>query len=461
MIMNNLFPIFFKTENKSCLVIGGGKIAFVKSCQLLECKAEVTVISPEFSAEFDSILLNRIYRKYKTGDVKKFELVIAATDDENVNEQISREAGKSSIPVNVVDNPDLCSFYMGSVYQDKELKIAVSTNGKCPAFGSYIRNYIKETSSGKWGNSLKRLSVARARIYKQTMSFDSKKTTLGKLISIEEKRNKLKKQGKVFLVGAGPGDPELITLKGARVIKIADVILYDALVNPRIVFDFNPVAEKIFTGKRKGRHSIHQDEINGLMKAEFNKGKTVVRLKGGDPTIFGRGGEESGFLAENKIPFEIIPGITAGIGATTYFGIPLTMRHIADSVIFMTGHQCYGADKNDWSAIAELNSTLVIYMGLSKLKIITANLLKNGKKAETPVAVIQNGTLQSQRILVSKLKDINRETEEQNPETPALIVIGDVVKQHHKLKAFQKISFMNEFEDEFDFPVKKLIENIG
>ena len=434
--MNNLLPVFLKIEQRECLVVGGGKIAFQKIKQLLDSKALVTVIAPNINDSILSLSVQVVNRKYKSGDISKKELVIAATNDEKVNNQVYIDANKKGIPVNVVDHPALCSFYMGSVYQDGDVKIGVSTNGKCPSFGSFLRDHIKNYSRGLWGNSLSQLALKREKIVHVLSSYSEKKKVLENLINRSCSKIVQKKtcKGKVFLVGAGPGDPELITVKGLKVIQSADVILHDALIHPHLVFKINPLAKKIFVGKRENKHSVSQETIHMILLKEAKKGCKVVRLKGGDPFIFGRGGEEAISLSKAGIPFEVVPGITAGIAAAAGFGIPLTYRDKATSTLFITGHQCSRIDSQDWNTLSKLDSTLVFYMGMKRINEIVNGLISSGKPEGTPVAIVRNATMVNQSILTSTLKNICNDSKKTTLQTPSIIIIGEVVSHYKKLQ---------------------------
>ena len=261
---------------------------------------------------------------------------------------------------------------------------------------------------------------------------------MGKLVK-DLLSNSVKKDvshGKVSLVGAGPGDPELITMKGLLAIQNADVILHDALIHPHLVFEINPLAKKVFVGKREGKHSVNQEVIHLIMAQEVAKGKKVVRLKGGDPFMFGRGGEEIIALSKEKIPFEVIPGITAGLGAASEFGIPLTHREDATSTLFITGHQCEKSNEQDWGILAQLQATLVFYMGMRRLREIVNGLMDNGKDEKTPIAIIQNATLNSQKIILSDLSSILGKISHHATITPAVIIIGKVVNNYFTIQEY-------------------------
>ncbi|MBC8257288.1 MAG: uroporphyrinogen-III C-methyltransferase [Candidatus Marinimicrobia bacterium] len=436
--MNTLLPVFLKLENEPTLVVGGGKIAHQKIEQLLKSKASITVKSPEISENIRSLPVKITGMAYQKNDVEGYKLVIAATDDEKINCQVYEDCQQFGIPVNVVDQPELCTFYMGSVFQDGDLKVAISTNGKCPSFGKYIRDHISNISRGMWGKALEKIALQREKIINFISSYSQKQQIMEKLVNKTNKEffKKEVKQGKVFIVGAGPGDPELITVKGLQVIQNANVILHDALVHPHLVFDINPGADKIFVGKREGKHSVSQATIQSLLIQAANQGKQVVRLKGGDPFIFGRGAEEAEALAAAGIPFEVIAGVTAGIGAAAGFGIPLTSRNEAQSTTLLTGHQCEKNGNHNWKALVDLNSTLVFYMGVKNITEIVTGLTNNGKSGSTPLAIVQNGTMVTQEIFISTLENVEKELEGITLKTPAIIIIGDVVNHHKRLQKY-------------------------
>ena len=415
-----------------CLVVGGGNIALQKIQQLLACKAEVTVIAPDILPEIISLPVNIHKKKYNYTDIQDSKVIIAATNSSKVNVSIYQDANKKGIPINVVDIPELCSFYMGSVFHDNDLKIAISTNGMCPSFAVYLKNHFLKISKGLWGTSLDKIANKRKKIIHKLKKYSDKKESMEHVVenSFNKINNNNEMIGKVYLVGAGPGDPELITSKGLKAIQNADVILHDALVHPHLVFDVNPLARKVYVGKRKNSHSIDQESIHLLMKKEVVKGHNVVRLKGGDPFIFGRGGEEVISLVEGNIPFQVIPGITAGIGAASEFGIPLTHRDMATSVLFITGHDASISKKQDWGLLSKLKTTLVFYMGTSNVSLIVQELMENGKSADTPIAIIQNATLENQNIIISDLVSIMEDVKDVVIFTPAIIIIGDVVANY-------------------------------
>jgi uroporphyrin-III C-methyltransferase len=242
--------------------------------------------------------------------------------------------------------------------------------------------------------------------------------------------------GKVYLVGAGPGDADLITVKGLKCIQNADVILYDRLVNKELLDYAKESVELIYAGKLPNYHALKQETINSFLVKYAKKGKTVVRLKGGDPFIFGRGGEEASYLVERGVPFEIVPGITSGIAAPAYAGIPVTHRDFSSSFAFVTGH-CKEEDTVKWESLAKGIDTLAIYMGVNNLPYIRHQLLSNGKHQDTPVALIHYGTTTQQKTVICTLKDVLTVVEKEKVINPSMIIVGEVVNLHHKLQWFE------------------------
>ena len=348
-----------------------------------------------------------------------------------MNRQVYTDAEQLGIPVNIVDEPELCSYYFGSVYSEGNLKIAVSTNGESPSAGKRIRDLIEKSVPDKIDNIINRLSELREKL-KSNMSYNDKKIFFNNLSKKHISFNK----GKVIIVGAGPGSPDLLTLKAAESISNADIILYDALIHPEVLSLASRKCKKIFVGKRSGENCIKQSAINEMMKGFVKLEKIVIRLKGGDPFIFGRGGEEAVFLRNNQIPFNIVPGISSGIGIATQTGIPLTHRNYSKGVLFLTGHQQNDDNSINWDLVSKLNTTLVIYMGYKKLNNIILALIKAGKDPETPIGLIEKGTTAQERVTIGKIGSINEEIKTMQLETPIIIIIGDVLNVYQHLKDY-------------------------
>lgn len=456
--MNNLYPAYLKLEGRRVLVVGGGKVAEQKIKGLLDCGADVTVVSPFVTSRIEGLSVNgNIHvarREYHSGDTDGFMIVIGTTNDPEVQEQIYAEACERRIPVNVVDNPDLCTFYLGSVFQQGDLKVAVSTNGKSPTIGEKIRDRIAAEFSDGYPEALERIGRIREDVHKNFRDYESRKRILEQYVNSELELVERKKEdrdrkpetgrrkkevrsdrtkgvdsGKVYLIGAGPGDPELITLKALRILRSAEVILYDALVGNEILAEAPGAAEKIYVGKRAGAHCVKQSEINAILIEKAGEGKRVVRLKGGDPFIFGRGGEEMETLLESGIEVEVVPGITAGIGVPTSLGLPLTHRREASSVLFLTGHEdpSKPGERVDWEAVSHVD-TIVIYMGTRNLPSIVERLIRTGVPSSKPVAVIFGGTIAHEKVVTGTLHDICGRVGEMPPGLPGLIVVGETVR---------------------------------
>ena len=454
--MNSLYPAFLKLTDKRALVVGGGNVAEEKIKSLLGCGADVVVIAPQvtpliagFSSKREILLIRR---EYRYGDMDGCSIVIGATDDPVVQEEIYAEACERRMPVNVVDKPELCSFYLGSVFREGELKVAVSTNGKSPTVGKIIRDKIAAEFSGNYPSVIERMGRIRDDVRRSFSDYESRKKILEQYVKDElrmvegetagKKQNFMtidqaetegqaegESEGKVFLVGAGPGDPELITLKGLRILRSAGVVLYDALVSAEVLAEAPVDSEKIYVGKRAGAHCMKQEEINRLLVEKASQGKRIVRLKGGDPFIFGRGGEEVEALREAGIEAEVVPGITAGIGVPTMLGLPLTHRREASSVLFLTGHEdpSKHAGHADWESASRVD-TVVIYMGTRNLVPTVERLLANGVPSSRPVAVIFGGTTRHEKVFVGTLDDICERAAEMPSGLPGLIVVGETVR---------------------------------
>ncbi|QPB79788.1 uroporphyrinogen-III C-methyltransferase [Proteus sp. GOKU] len=455
------FPIFCQLKDKPCLLVGGGEIAERKARLLMEAGAIISVIAPSFTGQFmqwhTEQKLNCITGIFNEVHLSGKWLVIAATDSEQVNQQVFQSATEKQIFCNVVDSPEQASFIMPSVIDRSPIVVAISSGGKAPVLARILREKIEQLLpnylgalaqlAGKLREQIKqRFSSMNARRYFWEQFFADK--TLQAEIEaqrddgIERRISALlsenqQPQGSVVLVGAGPGDAGLMTIKGLQQCQQADVVVYDRLVSDDVMALVRRDAQRIYVGKQAGFHCVPQDEINQILIKEATAGKRVVRLKGGDPFIFGRGSEELEALIEHHIPFSVIPGITAASGCTTYAGIPLTHRDYAQSVRFITGHG-KGLNEAQWQCIAQKNQTLVFYMGLSKAPYIQQMLLSQNMCATMPVAIIEKGTLTTQKVIVGQLRQLAEMAE--TMESPALIIVGEVVSLNEKLQWFQSKS---------------------
>jgi uroporphyrin-III C-methyltransferase/precorrin-2 dehydrogenase/sirohydrochlorin ferrochelatase len=418
-------PIFVDLTGQPVVVVGGGTVAERKIEILIQSGADVTVVSPEVTdlvarwAGTGRIALER--RRYQAGDLAGARLAYAATSDPETNQAIRDEARREGIWLNVVDQPDLCDFITPALVRRGNLTIAVSTNGRVPALSKQIRQELEQKYGPDYADTVERLGDERAR------------ARAARALSAVA--------GTVYLVGAGPGDPELLTVKGRRLLESADTVVYDALVDPRMLDLCRPSAARIFVGKRDNRHCLPQAEINDRLIEEARARRVVVRLKGGDPFIFGRGGEEAEALGQAGIPYEVVPGVSAGVAVPAYAGIPLTHRDFTSEVVFLTGHASVANPcPVDWSRYAQSSASLVIFMGLHNLEAIARELVERGRDPECPVAVIENGTTEDQRTIVAPLARISEEAEAAGVRPPALIVVGEVVSLRNRIKWFTETS---------------------
>lgn len=458
------FPLFLDTHNKTVLVVGAGEVASRKVELLMKTDAAIHVVAPQVSdtiqryANQQRIKLS--IRPFSNSDLQGCAWVFVATSDEQLNSDIHALAQEHKLPVNVVDNPELCDFITPSIIERDPITIAMASGGVAPVLLRYLRerleSWIPQNISrlGQFAqrfresvkNALPTVTQRRyfwedffngplAETLLNSSSTDIDRDFISSLDAAA--RNEQFKQGQVYLIGAGPGDPELLTFKALRLMQKADVVVYDRLVSPAIIDMVRRDAEKIYVGKAKSNHTLPQEDISQLLVDKAKQGHRVVRLKGGDPFIFGRGGEEIQLLVQHHIPFQVVPGITAASGAATYAGIPLTHRDYAQSVVFATGHLKDNSIDLDWPALAQTNQTVVFYMGLTGLPVIVEQLQQHGLDANTPIAIVENATLPEQRVIASTLADITRHPDIDSVKPPSLIIVGGVVSLHHQLKWFQ------------------------
>ena len=454
-------PIFLDVKGKKCLVVGGGDVAFRKTEFLLNAGASVTIVSPEIAPELAKLSgITHIAERFEISHLDGYALVIAATDEEDTNELVSREAKLRNMLVNIVDNPRLCSFIVPSILDRSPIVVAFSSGGASPVLIRMLRGtletmipaaYSKLASFSARFRSLVKTRVtnpAKRRIFwekvfegpiaEKVFADDeaAAESMLQTMIATEEKGEQ-SSVGEVYLVGAGPGDPDLLTFKALRLMQKADVVLYDNLVSKPILEMTRRDADRIFVGKMRGNHTVPQEGINELLVRLALEGKRVLRLKGGDPFIFGRGGEELEKLAEHKINFQVVPGITAASGVSTYAGIPLTHRDYAQSCVFVTGHLKDNSMDLDWDMLARPKQTIVVYMGLQGLEMLCAQLIKHGLTGETPAAIVQQGTTPHQRVICGNLASLPSNPEIKTLQAPTLIIIGGVVSLRNKLSWFK------------------------
>lgn len=460
-------PIFMRIKGARCVVIGGGEVATRKVTMLLKAYAAVEVISPELCDALKEQALageiQHVQAKFEASQLAGATLVIAATDDEAVNTAISNAAKIQNIPVNVVDSPALCTFTMPSIVDRSPVVIAISSNGAAPVLARLIRAKLETMIPASYGRLAYLARDFRDAVKAKFADTQSRrifweKTFQGPIAELmfsgQERAAKLAladalkaddshQHGEVYLVGGGPGDPDLLTFRALRLMQQCDVCVYDKLVSKEVMELVRRDAELINVGKARDKHTLPQEEINLLLVKLAKEGKRVLRLKGGDPFIFGRGGEEIETLMENGVPFQVVPGITAANGVSSYAGIPLTHRDYAQSCIFTTGHlklkegQQEHTVELDWPALTRPNQTVVIYMGLVGLAQICVQLIAHGLDASTPAAVVQQGTTSKQKVVVGDLSDLATKVAAAELKPPCLIIVGHVVKLREKLAWFE------------------------
>jgi uroporphyrin-III C-methyltransferase/precorrin-2 dehydrogenase/sirohydrochlorin ferrochelatase len=454
-------PIFADLKQRPVLVVGGGEVAARKVDLLLRAGAEIRIVAQSLSPILEQLRqqghIHWLGQAFAAQQLDEVFLVIAATDDSALNAQVFAEADKRRVLANVVDDQPRCSFIFPSIIDRSPLVVAVSSSGQAPVLARMLREKLEALLpaslgqmaevAGRWRGQVKHQLNAigeRRRFWEKT--FSGRFSTLVASGQTAEAERQLEQnlqefalgsegsQGEIALVGAGPGDVGLLTLRGLQVMQQADVVLYDHLVSDEILDLVRRDAERICVGKRAGAHSVIQEETNRLLVELAQQGKRVVRLKGGDPFIFGRGGEELQVAAAAGIPFQVVPGVTAAAGATAYAGIPLTHRDHAQSVTFITGHCRPDGEGLDWADLARARQTLAIYMGTMKAADISQRLIAHGRAATTPVAVISRGTRADQWVQIGTLQQLE-ELAQQAP-LPALLVIGEVVELHHQIAWF-------------------------
>ncbi|WP_329605540.1 siroheme synthase CysG [Rheinheimera sp. UJ63] len=453
-------PLFVKLTDKPVLIVGGGSVALRKAGTLLTAGAKLTVISPEFAAEFiewqqqGKAELITGYFSPELLDGKL--LVIAATDNESVNAAVFAAATARNMLANTVDDQPKCSFIFPSIIDRSPIIIAISSFGTAPVLARRLREKLETLLPQHLGPLAQLVGRFRDKVKAKFQGFAARRQFWEKVFDSDVVRDLEQnlpaqaeqrldamlqaqvpaRQGEVWIVGAGPGDPELLTLKALQLMQQADVVVYDYLVSPEILELVRRDAERLCVGKKAGAHSVAQQETNALLIELALAGKKVCRLKGGDPFIFGRGGEEIEALLPHLIPFQVVPGVTAAAGCAAYAGIPLTHREHAQSVQFVTGHCRKDGDQPDWHSMSRSQQTLVIYMGILKAADIQAQLIAAGRHANTPLAIVENGTRREQRVITGTLAELGSLVQQHQVVSPALVIIGEVVALQSQLHWF-------------------------
>jgi uroporphyrin-III C-methyltransferase/precorrin-2 dehydrogenase/sirohydrochlorin ferrochelatase len=455
-------PIFLDLRGKNGLVVGGGDVAARKASLMLNAGAWVTVVSPDPLSEAFALLsgTDRIIHRqlaFEPSHLEGMELVFAASEDVVLDQKVYEAARARHLPVNVVDKPEVCSFIMPSIIDRSPVVVAVSSGGEAPVLSRLLRARLETLIPAAYGRLAALAGRFKARVRQQfATTAERRKFWENALLSPiaemvfsgreQEAEAALSKmldassntptQGEVYLVGAGPGNPDLLTFRALRLMQQADVVVYDRLVSPPILDMCRRDADRIYVGKERDNHALPQEEINLLLARLAKEGKRVLRLKGGDPFIFGRGGEEIDTLREHGVPFQVVPAITAAAGVASYAGIPLTHRDYAQALVLVTGHLKDNTMDLDWDMLCRPHQTIVIYMGLKGLVTLCDEMKKHGLPGSTPAAIVQQGTTLNQRVVTGTLDTLPGLAATAQLKPPTLIIVGEVVKLHDKLNWF-------------------------
>lgn len=452
-------PVFLRVTQQPCLVVGGGESAEGKISILLRAQADVKVVAAELKPSLgrlaDKGKIDHLSTVFTPDLLKDCSLVIVATEDQKLQQEVADAAKQFGIPVNVVDCPELCTFAMPSIIDRDPLIIAVSTSGTSPTLSRILRAKLEAMLPQSYGRLAALINEFRERGKQSGRTREQRRRFWNRIfaspiielfLSGDEEAAKKEiqqqfdstagndvKTGQVCLVGAGPGDPDLLTLRALRLIQNADIIVYDRLVFPSILDYARRDAELLYVGKKSALHTVPQDQINQILVDLAKSGKMVVRLKGGDPFIFGRGGEEIELLIKEGISFQVVPGVTAASGCSTYAGIPLTHRDYSQSCILVTGHLKNGGIDLNWNTLVQPNQTVVFYMGVANIERVCEELMNHGMSPEMPVAIVQKGTTKNQQVFTGTVSNIAEIVKQNDIKPPSLIIVGEVVKLHRKL----------------------------
>jgi uroporphyrin-III C-methyltransferase/precorrin-2 dehydrogenase/sirohydrochlorin ferrochelatase len=453
-------PVFLDLRGRVVVVVGGGEVAARKIELLRAAGARIRVVAPslvpqlvEFHARGQ---LDYVQATFAPEHLDGAALVIAATDDPLANASVFDAASERGLFVNAVDDTRHCSFIMPAIIDRSPVIVAVGTAGNAPVLARHVRTLLEAvlpqrlgalaTLTGRWRERVREklpTLAARRRFWdefldgplaRQLLNGTNDEASIERQIiaQLEHAGTAPAKAGEVWLIGAGPGDPDLLTLRAQQLLQQCDVVLYDRLVDPAILERVRRDAERVFVGKQSGQHRVTQERIHSLLLEYASRGLRVARLKGGDPLIFGRGGEELAVLAAAGIPVTIVPGVTAALGAAAGAGIALTQRGLAQSVTFVTA-MGEGAAGLDWRSLAAPLQTVVFYMGVSQLPRIVERLIAHGAPATRPAALIERATLPGQRVVRGTLYDIDERARVERISAPALLVVGDTVPGTSKL----------------------------
>ncbi|MGC3982623.1 MAG: siroheme synthase CysG [Steroidobacteraceae bacterium] len=463
------FPIFLRITGQPVVVIGGGEVAARKALLLARAGAVITIIAPQLCPALQERLerreLQHVPEEFRPEHLEGARLVVAATDVQAVNAWVSRSAEARHIPVNVVDDRELSRFIMPAIVDRSPVIVAVGSSGDAPVLTRRLREKIEALLPESLGKLARLSGALRGKVKQQVSNADARRRFWERFFDgdiaadvlagreqqaqqsieqaiddgLQQSDGRAQPLGEVALVGAGPGDPGLLTIRALRVMQNADVVVYDRLVSNEVMELVRRDAERIYVGKAAGKAYVEQEDINQLLVDLAKQGKRVCRLKGGDPFVFGRGGEELEKLAEHGIRFEVVPGISAAAGCAAYAGIPLTHRDYAQILSFTTGHAKNDESANtpvDWSTLARPGQTAVFYMGLAGLPRILEQLQSHGLPADRAAAVIEQGTRPGQRVVLGTVATLAQQVAQAEVKSPALLIVGEVTRLHERLQWF-------------------------
>jgi len=458
-------PIFLNVDGKRTLIVGKGVSAARKADLLLRAGSDLTIVTPELGEELSQLAETYSFKHQATGvtaaDLDGCMIVFGCDEDDSLNQELRKLAHEAGIPVNVSDKTEDCDFIMPALVDRTPLLIAISSGGTSPLLVRMLKARFETTIPAAYGKLAEFAGSYRDRIKKLIPNMTRRRRFWEAMVSgpvaehlfssqLEQAESLMESNleeaaregdqpppGEVYLVGTGPGDPDLLTFRALRLMQQADVVLYDRLIGDGILNLVRRDARRIYVGKLKNNHTVPQEEISEMLIDLANKGKRVLRLKGGDPFVFGRGGEEIEALSEHDIAFQVVPGVTAANGCAAYAGIPLTHRDHAQACVFVTGHEKDGKLHLNWDSLIQPRQTVVLYMGLTSLEAITSGFINHGADPQTPAAVVENGTRAGQRVITGTLDSLLDKTSQAQVKSPALIIVGSVVTLREKLSWFE------------------------
>jgi uroporphyrin-III C-methyltransferase/precorrin-2 dehydrogenase/sirohydrochlorin ferrochelatase len=458
-------PAFLDVNDRLCIVVGGGRRAARKAEFLLRAGARVRVtaegLDPALQVLATAGAIEHDPHPFRAAQLRGAVLVVAASGDTALDMNVAFLARERNVPVNVADRPEWSTLVFPSIVDRSPLVIAISSGGASPVVARLLRARLDALIPAAFGRlaalaeAFRKQVRARFRTPRERRLFwdrvfggrVAEQVLSGQTSAAHEALERalaageLLPGGEVYLVGAGPGNPDLLTLRALRLMQRADVVLHDHLVSDEILALVRAEAERIYVGKEEGNHTLPQEDINALMVRHARQGKRVLRLKGGDPFMFGRGGEEIETLAEHGVPFEVVPGVTAATGASSYAGIPLTHRDYAQSCAFVTGHRRErtgeAQGEPDWAALARPGQTVVFYMGVGTLPTIARRLIEHGREAGTPAAIVERATTDRQRVVTGTLATLPDLAKSYAVKPPALVIVGEVVALRERLRWFE------------------------